>query len=337
MIKTLAKQVRPVLLGKIKIGKWIKGQSGQKFDHFKIVRVGGTDRGDIIEDTETTNHIMSIMNLTKGQNITRIPIYFSGNTMEEVFDCWYSMRWGSKTLCRGDGITAQRANISVNGSSPQNGTLKINKGDKIDIDGFVTVPCAESDIGCPYYNPKPGSKSYCLMGAKMQVHIQGLTKRGGFFQFSTHSMHSTRNLYSGLAQFEKMLCGHLSFLPFELVIEPQRNQNNQLIYVVHLEMVGELQELRRKAIEAATVEMQFLKQMKYIREEGVKLLSMKSEDVSEDEGEKETEEFFANHEQIKIQQNASGEMKDDADEIVEDESATIERHIPDLNDLRPIP
>lgn len=294
MIKSFDRQIRPVILGKVKIGKWIKGKSGQKFDHFKIVRVGRTSEGDIIEDIETTNHIAAIQDLNKGAKLTRIPIYFSGNTKEDVFDSWYSLRWGSKTLCMGDGITAQRANISVNDGPLQNGALKITKGDDVKIHGHVTIPCADSAKGCLYYNPKPDQKSSCLIGSKLLFHIQGLTRRGGFFQFTNHSIHTTKNLYFGLCQFEKMLCGHLSFLPFDLVLEEQRNQLNQLIYVVHLEMVGELPELRAKAIEAATVEMQFMKQMKQIRMEGVKLLEMKSEEENDDEGEKETQEYFDN-------------------------------------------
>jgi len=309
MIKRITENPRPVILGKVRIGQWVKGQAGEKFDHFKIAKNVITQDGSIEEDTETTNHIRSQLKLNKNQKLTRIPIYFSGNSIQDVYDNWYSLRWGQRSYCMSkDGLTALRANIKVNGGEPRNGQLKIQKGDDVEIVNWLKVDCADSEQGCPYYSINPDERTYCQIGCKLLFHIQGLTRRGGFFVFYSHSFHTTRQIYNGLRTFERMLSGHLSFAPFQLALEETRNQKNQKIYVVHLEMIGDLEKIRADALESAKIEMHFLKEMREIRDTSRKLIQMQPEDESPEHGEDHTQEFYGN-------QDVASEIPEDAKKV----------------------
>jgi len=315
MIKRFTDNMRPVILGRVKIGQWIKGKAGERWDFFKIAKNERGPNGEVIEDLETTKFVRNSLKLKSDEKITRIPIYFSGNTIEEVYDSWYSLRWGTKSYCMGDGITAKRANVKVNDESePRNGRLSMKTGDKVEIVGWLTVPCADSEQGCPYYSRDPELKRYCNIGSKLLFHIQGLTKRGGYFVFYNSSYHSTWKLESGLRAFEKMFCNHLSFIPFELVVERERTrQSNFEIHVVHLELNGNFEDIRKKVIETATIEMHFMKEMNKIKSSAQKLISLMPEDESVEEGEFHTQEYYGSRDIPADTKPVELEKKDDID------------------------
>jgi len=294
MIKKLFDGTRPVILGRVKLGEWKKGEAPDRFDEFKIAKLARGSNNQMIEDLETKKHIKTLLKQKDADKLKRIPIYFSGNTIDEVFDCWYEMRWGARAYCIGNGETAKLAMVSVNGEAPKAiGTFTFPKKDDIksvEIKDWVQKDCC--DKGCKTYDPNPDNKSSCKMSCNMLFHIQGLTRRGGLFEFRSHSLHTTRNLLSGLKDFEQKLFGHLSLLPFELVLESQRTKRGAEIFIAHLEMVGELEQLRSKAIENAQNEMKYLTNIQKYRVDAKKMLTMQPEDISEEDGEAETQEFY---------------------------------------------
>jgi len=292
MIKKLLDSTRPVILGRVKLGAWEKGKAAERFDEFKIAKLARGPNNSMVEDVETTDFIRNSLKLKDKEKLRRIPIYFSGNTLEEVFDCWFELRWGARAYCIGNGETAKRAVISVNNTEAKPiGTFDMPKDIKtVEIKDWIQKDCC--DKGCKTYDPSPEVQSKCKMSMNMLFHIQGLTRRGGLFEFRSHSLHTTRQILSGLKDFEAKLFGHLSLLPFELVLETKKTQSNREIWVAHIEMVGDVDQLRAKAVKNAENEMKFISEIKKYRVEEKKLLTMQPEEISEEDGEAETKEFY---------------------------------------------
>lgn len=294
MIKKLLAQSRPVLLGRVKLGAWERGKAAERFDEFKIAKIARGANNQMIEDIETRDFIKKSLKLKPEDKLRRIPIYFSGNTIDEVFDCCYEMRIGSRAFCVGDGEIARRAIVSVNKQPPKPyGSFEMPKKDDIksvEITGWDKKDCC--DKGCKTYDPNPDVQSKCKMSMNMLFHIQGLTRRGGLFEFRSHSLHTTRMILAGLKEFDTKLFGHLGLLPFELVLESKKTRSNREIWVAHLEMVGDLISLRHQAVENAQNEMKFIEEIKKYRVEEKKLLTALPEEISEADGEAATGEAY---------------------------------------------
>lgn len=268
---------RPIELGKIKIGgksaqvrKTAAGKewrAPEKHDYFTITTLGRNQAGDLEEDASVTDQLieecgdppeMNRDRNDKRNHLRRIPIRVLSNEIQDIMQSayvWYAGRIvgarsnGREVIWYNDPTTGARLDQpKIETWTPE--LLETRNAQGIKIFKLHTV-----------FN--------CVIATKQ-------AKWGGVYKFRTTSVVSSRQLFSTLVLLHQRSCGILEGMPLMLVVrrmEVAPEGKPTTVYVVHVEMrVGDEEEIQKKAIALAQLQLERKQEMQAVRVSMLKML-----------------------------------------------------------------
>lgn len=211
--------------GKIKIGA--KGakmtsrngtefQPPKKLDHFIVTTLERGADGNFKRDEEIHRKI--------GDKPKDIPVRLLYDDPTLNFPTRYACYNGRQLWCSGDGEQATRMG-GEDGKTP------------------TAVKCP-----CPRQNPDYAGKDKCKMNGVLSVLIEGAGGLGGVWKARTTSYNSVVGLLSSMAFLRSVTGGPLANIPLTLTVRPKQatdpSGNQQIVYVLGLEYVGDIASLQ---------------------------------------------------------------------------------------------
>ena len=222
-VKDLAPRARED--GKIKIGRKAartdETRMGppQKLDHFVVTTMVREKDGNFARD--------DAFHRAAGDKPRALPVRLLFDEPEQNLQTRYAAYQGRKLWCAGDGETAYRED-----------------------QGQRRCPCPNRDPG---YEPAKGEGPVCKLNARLVVQLE-TGRVGGVHVFRTTSYNSVSRLFHSMERLRAVTGGRLADIPLQLVgtmqrIEMQNGKANDH-FVVGLDFVGTVEELRARALEA---------------------------------------------------------------------------------------
>lgn len=275
-------------LGKIKIGgkdQNVRQSAGggswrapRKLDHFIITGMGRDDKGDLQQDTELMQSLVSQGYADPDGKLRRLPIMLLSNDLEEVIQASYVWYAGRRVAARSDGIEV------IWYGDPQ--TMK-----------FLPEPRPPEPWDKKFleYRTPKGAKLFKLHTIFNCVIAVPEAHWGGVYKHRTTSDISASQLLGSLMHIQKLTGGTLKGLPLEMVVRPMQVEPEgkvTTVYVTHVELIGkDLLDIRRMALEQAQKENEVSKLMHRTQIEYKKLLRAPGENEAIDESSDVAEEF----------------------------------------------
>lgn len=218
-IKGLTGVMRPVRAGKFRLGEKKLSQRGKehpsKIDYF------------LCDPEEGYEQLAEEVEAKYGAQPRRLNICFASDDADEVFQQNYDLYSASGLLCRGDGETAQRVDPNKPGE-------------------LCEVRCL-GPAECPFsiqrgVHGRPGCKRHAVLRFMLRD-----VKTLGIWQIDTTSIYSILNINTQIATL-RALCGRISMVPVELVIQPMQVKNPEdgkrvTIYVLKLDVPVALEQI----------------------------------------------------------------------------------------------
>ena len=269
--RQMVKDLQPVLTerGKIKIGmkgREITSRAGnvfqppQKLDHFLITTLSRAADNNFVRD-ETIHKAL-------GDKPTRIPIRLIFNEIDLNFQTRYVAFQGRTIWCQGDGEIAVRE-----GKDRQ-------------------CPCPNRERG--YDEKRDRQGPVCKINGRLQVMIDGAAGVGGVWVMRTTSWNTVQGLISSMALIASITGGRLAGVPLSLTVSPKQatdpSGKQVTVYVVGIEYVGSVDDLRERAYNAALADAAQGERLAHIQEAARRLISAPV--VSPDEETDVAEEFY---------------------------------------------
>lgn len=284
MIEQLRENLRPTILGYLKIGDKGGNKGAPRWfrDGMKIYSPDKDDQGQPKLDVV----LQDLCEQKYGKPLIKIPVVFLTNTVEGCFDATYQWRakleGRSMILCQGNGKIAMRVRYT---RDPQ-GVAKISRDPKGDpIKEEVTCPC-------PYWNPDPDEdqKAHpCKWSMVLSFLLADFPKGGGYYLFRTHSVRSIRKIFFALMQLQGLTYSQISGIPVNLCWAQERNAKNNAVPVVRVEWDMPPSAIRRKAIEQVKETASLAKEIQEAEVAARKYLTCEDDD----EAEGITNEFYS--------------------------------------------
>ena len=225
-VKDLAPRARED--GKIKIGRKTVQKDGsgeaklgapQKLDHFVVTTMVRDADGNFARD-DAYHQVV-------GDKPRTLPVRLLFDEPEANLQTRYAAYQGRKLWCSGDGETAFREG-----------------------QGQRKCPCPNRQPG---YEPTKDQGPACKLNARLVVQLE-TGRIGGVYVFRTTSYNSVTRLLQSMERLRTITGGRLADIPLQLAgilqrIE-QKNGKGNTHFVVGLDFVGSVEELRAKALQA---------------------------------------------------------------------------------------
>jgi hypothetical protein len=281
-------------VGKIKIGG--KGEERKKknspgtfrlpvkFGHFKVTTTERDGNGDFILDKAVMDAI--------GPEPKEIRIQFPFDNRHMNFQTSFQYYEGSKKMCEGDGISAERH----------------------DKDGkIITGQCDHTT--CKFMANKK-----CKPSGRLSCYLPDSPHRGGIYRFRTHGWNSVGGIMAALKQYSDYTDGMLQGLPFKLVFTKKATEEHGNVPVVTLVLDGiELDGMRDLVMAERTARVEFGKDVKLIEHTAIKDGFLEDTDSDEDVA----EEFYSDAEEIDgSSDEEAGATAEEIKEAMTDETET---------------